>query len=134
MTKIESKTGKIKHNDERIFNFLSDFNNFEQIVPKDKVSDWSSTGDSCSFKVVGIGSAGMKIIEKEANKLIKITSEGESPVSFSLWIQLKKIDDWDTRIKITVEPQINPVMLGMVKKPLKSFVDSLIDQVESFPF
>ncbi len=133
MSKISSKTGKIKHNDERIFNFLSDFDNFEQIVPKDKVSDWSSTGDSCSFKVDGIGSAGMKIIEKEPNKLIKITSE-QSPVSFSLWIQLKKIGDWDTRIKITVEPQINEIMLGMVKKPLKSFVDSLIDQVESFPF
>ncbi len=134
MGKIESKTGTIKHSDEVIYNFLSDFNNFEQIVPKDKVSDWSSTTDNCSFKVDGIGSAGMKIIEKEPHKLIKITSEGNTPVNFQLWIQLKKIDEWDTRIKITVEPKINPVMLGMVKKPLKNFVDSLIDQVEKIPF
>lgn len=134
MSKIESKTGKIKYSDEHIFNFLSDFNNFEQVVPKDKVSDWTSTSDTCSFKVDGIGTAGMRIIEREPNKLIKITSEGSTPVNFFLWIQLKKIDEQDTKIKITVEPMVNPIMLGMVKKPLKSFVDSLIDQVEGFSF
>lgn len=82
----------------------------------------------------GIGTAGMRIIEREPNKLIKITSEGSTPVNFFLWIQLKKIDEQDTKIKITVEPMVNPIMLGMVKKPLKSFVDSLIDQVEGFSF
>jgi carbon monoxide dehydrogenase subunit G len=134
MSKIESRTGKIEHNEERVFGFLSDFNNFEQLIPKDKVSDWSSDGESCSFKVAGIGQVGMRMIEKQPNNLIKITSEGKTPVNFQLWIQLKKVEDWDTRIKITVEPKVNALMMGMVKKPLKSFVDSLIDQAEKYPF
>jgi len=134
MAKIESKIGKINKSDDRVYEFLSDFNNFGHLIPDDKVSDWQADHESCSFKVEGIGSAAMRITEKEPNKLIKISSEGKTPISFLLWIQLKKVEENDTRIKITVEPQVNPMMITMVKKPLKSFVDSLVDKAEQFPF
>ena len=34
------------------------------------------------FNIEGVGQAGLKIIEKEPFKLIKITSDGKSPFSF----------------------------------------------------
>jgi len=134
MSKIESKIGNIRQLDEKIYNFLSDFNNFQKLIPADKVKNWTSTSDSCSFTLDGIGDAGMRIIEKTPNSLIKITSEGKTPISFLLWLQLKRIDENNTAIKIVIEPQVNQMIMMMVKEPLQGFVDMLIDQVENMTF
>lgn len=134
MSKIESRKGKIKEKDTVIYNFLSDFTNYRQLVPPDRVKDWQATADSCSFTIDGIGHAGMKIIEKEPFKLIKISSDEKTMVQFNMWIQLKGVNDEDTRIKITIDVNLNPIMLSMVEKPLKEFTDNLVDQVEKIPF
>jgi hypothetical protein len=134
MSKIESKIGRINKSDEKIYNFLSDFNNFQHLIPADKVKNWSSDSDSCHFTVDGIGDAGMKIIEKSPFSLIKITSDGKTPISFFLWIQVKKIDEDTSGIKIVIEPLVNPMILMMVKGPLQNFADMLVDQMEKFTF
>lgn len=130
MTKIESKIGQIKQSDEIIYNFLSDFNNFHSLIPADKVKNWQATTESCSFTVDGIGEAGLRIVEKTPNSLIKVTSEGKTPIKFLFWIQLKKVDNENTSIRLVIEPDVNPIMMGMVKGPLQSFLDMLVDQVE----
>jgi carbon monoxide dehydrogenase subunit G len=134
MSKIESKIGQIKQSDESIYNFLTNFNNFERLIPKDKVKNWSSTNDTCQFTVDGIGDASLKIIEKTPYSLIKVCSDGKTPISFTLWIQLKKADEKNTSIKIVIEPQVNQMIMMMVKGPLQSFVDTLIDQLQTLKF
>ncbi len=134
MSKIESRVGKLEHCDERIFGFLSDFDNYKQLIPEERVKNFTSEGDTCSFRVEGIGKASLKIIEKEPYKMIKIVSESGTPVRFSLWIQLKGIADYDTRVKITVEPEVNKIMMGMVKKPLQNLVNTIVDHLEQIPF
>lgn len=129
MTKIESKITKTEVNTEKLFSFVSDFNNFESIIPADRVKNWEADEESCSFTIEGIGSAALRIIEKEPNNLVKITSEGQTPISFMMWVQLKEMAENDTRIKITIDPQINMMMMTMVKKPLKEFVDMLAERM-----
>lgn len=130
MVQVESRIGKLSQTDETIYNFLSDFNNFSQLIPADKVKNWEATTDSCKFNVEGLGNTAMKIVEREPNKLIKIQSE-QSMVSFNLWIQLKKVEDSDTRIKLTIKADVNAMMAPMIKSPLKKFVDSLVEQAEN---
>lgn len=134
MAKIESKIGKIKSKDQKIYTFLADFNNFRDIIPADKIQDWKSDGESCSFRIDGIGNAGLRFIEKTEFSVLKITSEGGSPVSFLMWIQLKEIEEDTTAVKITIDPKVNVMMMGMVKKPLKEFVDMLVDKMTEMEF
>jgi carbon monoxide dehydrogenase subunit G len=132
MGKIESRTGSIGYSDEKVFAFLSDFTNFSGLIPSDKLDAWEADKDSCSFSIAGIGKAGMKIVERKEFDLIKILSDENSPIRFSIWIQLKSTDPDKTFIKITIEPDVNIAILTMVKTPLKQFVDGLIDRVEEF--
>ena len=132
--KIESKTGKITHSDEKIYDFITNFNNFKNLVPADKVKNWESTDDQCSFELEGFGKTGLKVSEKEPYKLVKITSLETSPLNFLLWIQLKKVADQDTRIKITIEPDLNAMMLVMVQSRLQQFVNMLVDQISQLKF
>jgi len=134
MSKYTSKTGKINKSAELIYNFLTDFNNLTSIVPADKVKDFEATEDTCKFKIDGVGKAGLKIIEKEPHKLIKITSDGKSPFSFFLWIQLKTVDDSKnaTAIRLTIDASLNPMMKMMVGKHLQKGIDAAVDQAVVF--
>ena len=134
MAKIESRIGVVKQPADKIFNYISDFNNFKQLIPQDKVSDFESTSDSCKFRVEGIGKAGLRILKKEPHKLIKISSDEETAFDMVLWIQIKELEPGDSRMKITTEVKLNPMMAAMAKNPLKDLVDTLIDQAEKISF
>ena len=133
--KIESRIGRSSENDRKIFDFISNFNNFRDLLPPDRVSNWESSGDRCSFSVDPVGKTGLVIAEKEASTLVKIKSDPAlSAYNFTLWIQLKAVSEDDTRIKITVEPEVNRMLLPMIKGPLKKFADGLVDKMEEFNF
>ena len=133
--KIESKTGQLSFPESTIYAFVSDFRNFNNFIPGDSVKDWKASEDTCSFSMDLLGNVEMNIIEKTPNKLVKIESNpGVSQYNFTLWIQIKEVASNDSRVRVTMEPQLNAIMLGMVKPQLKKFLDSLIDELERFKF
>jgi hypothetical protein len=133
--KIESKIGKSAYNDLQIYNFITDFNNFKDLIPEGKVTGWESSEDQCSFNVDPLGRTGLGVIEKTPNSVVKIGSRPEfSRYQFTIWIQLKKVTENDTRIKITIEPQVSKMLLPMIKGPLKKFADGMINKIETFDF
>jgi len=133
--KIESKIGKSASNDQQIFAFISNFHNFKDLLPADKVSGWEASEEKCSFQVDPLGRTGLMIVEKKPYSLVKMSSDPEfSSYQFTIWIQLKKVTADDTRIKITIEPLVNKMMLPMLKIPLKKLADGIIDKMEAFDF
>jgi len=133
--KIESKIGKSASSDQQIYAFISNFHNFKDLLPADKVSGWESSEEKCSFQVDPLGRTGLMIVEKNPYSLVKMSSDPEfSSYQFLIWIQLKKVADDDTRIKITIEPLVNKMMLPMLKIPLKKLADGIIDKMENFDF
>lgn len=134
MGKYTSKIGKINKSDKLIYTFLTDFNNLKSVMPADKVKDFEATEDTCKFNIDGVGQAGLKIIEKEPYKLIKLTSDGKSPFSFFFWIQLKPIEESEntTAIRLTIDANLNPMMKMMVGKHLQKGIDAIVDQITVF--
>ena len=133
-TKFESKTGKISSSGQRIYSFVSDFNNFKQFIPEDKVKDFQSTENNCKFTISGMGEVGLKILEKEPYHTVKITGEGMSNQQFVFWIQLKELSTNDTRIKLTIKADLNPMLKMMASKPLQNFLDKLVEAMERMNF
>ncbi len=131
---FESKIGKVSLSSERIFNFISDFNNLKDYIPADKISNWQSTSDSCHFTVSGMGDVGMKIVEKKPFDLVKVAGDGLGKHDFNLWIQIKEAAEEDSRVKITLKAEVNPVMKLMVAKPVQKFLDMLVDSFEKMSF
>jgi hypothetical protein len=133
--KIESRIGKSASGDQAIYSFISNFHNFKDLLPADKVSGWEASEDKCSFQVDPLGRTGLMIVQKEPHSLVKMSSDPEfSSYQFTIWVQLKKVAPEDTRIKITIEPHVNMMLMPMVKGPLKKLADGLIDRMESYDF
>lgn len=134
MEKFESRIGKLKASEENVFLFLADFNNFKQFIPGDQISNWQSDQETCSFTIGGVGDVSLRIIEKEPYKLIKINGGGMAKVEFFLWIQLKQLEEKDTRVKITLKADLNPMIKMVAAKPLKQFLEILVGHMENFAF
>jgi len=128
MTTYESKVVVIRRMSEDIFKVLSDFRNFTPMA-KDKLEEWQADEDSCSFKYKGMGPFGIRIIEREEFKTIKFTGDEQLPMQFFMWIQLKEVAPYDTRMRITVKAELNTMMRMLIGNKLKDGIDTLADSI-----
>jgi len=127
MDTFESKVVTITRNDQEIFDLISKFSNLTPFIPADKVDNWSATEDACTIKVKGL-EAGLKIIEREPYKTIKIVGDG-APIEFSLWVQLKQVGEKDTKLKLTIKAELNFMMKALLKNKLSTGLDAMVDQI-----
>ncbi|TCO10568.1 SRPBCC family protein [Natronoflexus pectinivorans] len=134
MTKFEGPIRTIPHSSNVVFNFLSNFDHFESLLPPEKVTNWHSAGDTCRFTIEGIGDIGLKIIEKEQGKTIKYTADGKTPFNFFLWVQLKEITENETKVKLTIKADLNPMLKMMVSSHVEKFLDVVTDAIVKYPY
>ena len=136
MTEFVSEIKAIPFNEDRIFNVLSDLSNLEKIkdrIPQDKVQEFEFDRDSCSVSVAPVGKITFQIVEREPNKTIKFSTTN-SPVPLLLWIQLKQVEENDTRMKLTVRAELNPFIKTKVSKPLQEAIDKISTILAALPY
>ena len=136
MTTFESAVTKATCNDSEIFGLLSDLNNVEKIkdrIPQGMIKELEFDTDSCRFSIDPVGRVGLQIVEREPSKMIKFAAD-RSPVDFNLWIQLKQVAENDTRIKVTLKADLNPVIKMMASKPIENFVNKLAEILSNLPY
>ncbi len=128
MTKIESKEVVIAANSQVCFDFLMDLNNYQLLLPKDKISDWQSDEKSCSFKIQNTYKLSLKYSESEPTSKILIVSGEGSPFSFDLYINLENQGE-STGAQLVCHADINPFLKMMVQKPLNNLFDYMADRM-----
>ena len=136
MTDCVSEIKQIPQNDERIYAMLSDLSNLERIkdrIPQDKIKDFEFDSDSCSFSVSPVGKITFQIVDREPCKTIKFQTTN-SPVPLFLWIQLKQVQEMDTRMRLTVRAELNSFLKPMVSKPLQDALDKISTVLASLPY
>ena len=128
--KVESKIGRLRSDDSRIYGFLSDCSNFQQFAASDKVKNWQSSNESCSFTVDGAGDVVFRIVERRPNELVKYSIENAQAENMFLWVQLKSPAQGDTRVKLTAKLDVNPVLRMFISKPLQHGLDKIVETLE----
>lgn len=128
MTRIESKQVEIAKPAQQLYDFLLDMNNFQQLLPQERISEWKSDGASCSFKVQGAATIGLKIDGGTAPELLKLKATDRSPFPFTLDVYLKE-NGGNTAIHQVFEADLNPFIKMMVEKPLKNLFDHIADKM-----
>lgn len=126
-----SRIGKLNTPAANVYHTVSDFSRLENITPPDKNMEVvHADADSCRFSMGKTGEFGMQIIDRKENDTVKISSDETVPFTFYLWIQLKEVAENDTRVRVTLHADLNPMLKMVAKKPLTQFVDSLVDKLE----
>jgi carbon monoxide dehydrogenase subunit G len=127
MKKIQGKSIEVNSTPAAVYNYLSDFNNFEHLMPE-QISDWESTEEQCSFSITGMGKVGLKISEKQINESITYVPEGSIPFHFNLQANIKEISQGKCTIDYLINADLNPMLSMMASGPLKNLVDIMAEK------
>lgn len=129
MSKFESSIKQIPHPRQAVYSMLSDFANIEKVcdrIPADKLQDISFDSDCLTIKAATIGEIRLRIVDREEPKCIKFATE-QSPIPFHLWIQILPVTESSSKMKLTLEAELNPFIKGMVSGPLKEGLEKVAD-------
>ncbi len=129
MTHIESDIAEIKNSPEKVYNFLSNLNNFKMLMPE-QVINWKSTEDSCSFTIKGMTGLSMKISEKVPYSKINIIQGEKTQFNFNLIFQLQEPETNLTFAQIIFNAELNAMMEMLAGKPLQNFVNMLASKLK----
>jgi hypothetical protein len=112
-----------------IYSFLSsDFANYRAVMPED-VEHFESDDTSFVFGMKGVPHIRLISKENTPNERIVLTA-ASSKLDFDLTLHLKE-ENGGSLAYFQFEGDFNPMMQMMIKKPLQSFIDKLINQIKS---
>ena len=131
---IKTPHQHISANQEKVYNFLMDMNNFKELLPQDKISEWEATNETCSVKVQNTGHLGLKRVASTPHSLVYLDSFGKTPFKFTLNLFIDKIDDNATEVHLVFDGALNPFMKMMVEKPLTHFFNEFIKKLATISF
>ena len=146
VSKYVSEVKTIPHNQQVVFNYLSNFENLgtylnsgllEKItekIPQVKITDFESNRDSCKFNITGFGLAEIKIVDREPFKSIKVESSGGLPLSFTFWIQLLPVDAYETKMRLTLHAELSMMIKMMAGNKLEEGINQLADTLSKLPY
>ncbi|KJF44557.1 hypothetical protein [Draconibacterium sediminis] len=146
LNKYVSEVKVIEHNQQVVFNYLSNFENLstylnsgliEKItekVPQIKITDFESDRDSCKFNITGLGLAEIKIVNREPFKTIKVKSSGGLPLSFTFWIQLMPVNEYKTKMRLTLHAEMSMMIKMMAGSKLEEGINQLADTLSKLPY
>jgi carbon monoxide dehydrogenase subunit G len=146
LNKYISEIKTIQHNEQVVFNYLSNFENLssylnsgliERItkqIPQIKITDFQSDHDSCKFNITGFGIAEIKIVKREPFKTIKVESSGGLPISLTFWIQLMSVDSFTTKMRLTLHAELSMMIKMMAGNKLEEGINQLAETLSKLPY
>ncbi len=129
MTSIESKEVTVPEENEKVFRYLTDLRNYQELLPEGKFSEWQGHEDSCQFKLTGVARVGLEIKETDPFDRILLNSSEETPLPFELVIRISDLGDGRCSAQLTGYAEMNPFLRQMVKTPLKNLFDHMADKL-----
>ena len=136
MIEFESELKIIPHSDKDIFRVLSDLRNLHlvsELIPEDKIKDFSFDKDRVAFVVDSIGKVAFNVLEREPNKSVRFQSE-KLPFNIFMKIELEPESEQSTTLKMVVESNLNPFMRGIVEKPMRDAVNRISEALVHIPY
>lgn len=127
MQEYTSKQHQILRPAEQIYAAISRFDNLTPALA-DKVEEWRADEETCSFKAKGF-TVKLRMDERVAPKHVKIVGDGGVPMDFAFWIQLHKVSDTDTRMRLVLHVELNMMMKMMIGGKLQDAVDQIAEGI-----
>lgn len=129
--RIVSKITQNSCLDSQLYTFLSDFRNIAVMMPPEFRDKVQCTEHAITIEAMAGIHITLSILEKEPYSLLKMGAEAAK--EFCIWIQLKQVAPYDTRIRITLQAELPMIAKMLGKSKLQTFVDTFADALAQIP-
>ncbi len=126
MKNITAERKSFKVEGAKVANYLSDMQNFRQIMPE-QIEDWYADEMSCSFFIKNLGKLGMTKGELVGMQQFEFPSSGGSKVNFVLYFHFQNIGNEISEGFFELKADMNPLIEMMARRPLTNFVNILTE-------
>lgn len=124
---MQVKTPKVRFskNQEEAFTFLSDMNNYRQLMPDDTKSfEVHESGKGFTVQIGNLPKVGMKL--KEANASSQLIFESPSSnFEYYLTINISPVDESSSEVELNFDGKFNMMIEMMAKGPLTNFINTI---------
>jgi len=115
---------------DRVFAFLADCTNHEQLMPEN-IQDWASTRDQASFTIQNMVKLVLKVDRRIENREVVFVPVEKAPFDVTLRWETTSQGDGQTLARLIVEADLNMMMKMVAAKPLQKLVDYQVDRLKS---
>jgi carbon monoxide dehydrogenase subunit G len=121
MTIIESAV-EINLPIDKVYNFLEDLNNHQQLMPEN-IYNWSSTQDEASFTIQNMAKLAIKISSRIPNSEIIAVPTEKPPFDVELKWTVEPTDNGHTIAKHIISADLNMMMKMLASSPLQKLAN-----------
>lgn len=114
---------------ERVYDFLADCNNHEQLMPEN-IYNWSSTRDEARFTIQNMAKLALKVDERVPNQEIRIVPLEKAPFDVTMKWVIESTGTMTSRAKLIIEADLNMMMKMLASGPLQKFVDHQVARLK----
>ena len=132
ISNYESRQGNLKCGVDKVFAFITDFRNFQKLAENNNVANWQADKESCSFNFAMLGAVNVKLAKKEEASKVVYQGAAAGNINFTITVLLSSNDAEASKISVNLSAYFNPIMKMMADKPIKTFLDMLISEIENF--
>jgi len=152
MAKYESQVKEVNALQESVYNRLSDLSQLqvmkdnmpaemkeqikaklnEETGGKLQLSNFRFTTDTACFTASGMDVC-IRIVERDPVKCVKFSADN-SPVAFTLWVQMLPSGPYTTKIRVTLDVDIPFYLRPMVGSKLDGAADQIAEMLTKIPY
>lgn len=121
MTVIESTTD-INQPVAKVYTFLADMNNHQQLMPEN-IYNWSSTTDEASFTIQNMAKLAIKISNRIENQELTAIPTEKPPFDLELKWTVADNGNGGTTATLIISADLNMMMKMLAAGPLKKLAD-----------
>jgi carbon monoxide dehydrogenase subunit G len=121
MTIIESTT-TVSQPVEKVYSFLSDLNNHQQLMPEN-IYNWSSTEDQASFTIQNMAKLAIRISDRVENQQLTAIPTEKAPFEIELKWTVEDNGNGGTTAKHIISADLNMMMKMLASGPLQKLAD-----------
>jgi len=129
MLKIKSDSIIVKSSAKKCVEYLCDLNNYQFLLPKDKINNWQSSKDFCIFSIQKAYTLDI-VKESSNNDQILLKSGVKSQFKFCIKIKIQEKSANSCTTQIICEANVNPLLKVMVGKPLNELFNHMANNIE----
>ena len=122
--KLESPKVMAGKSQQEMFEFLTNVENYEQLMPESKEKFEAITKDTFLFQLKGMPEIRLKITETVAPEKVVLGSTSEK-FPFHLNIYISDAGNSKSEVYMDFQGKFNPMMSMMIKGPLQKFINTL---------
>ncbi len=120
MTEFKSEIS-ISQPIDKVFAFLSDLNNHQQLMPEN-IYNWSSSKDEARFTIQNMAKLALKVSSRIENQEILIIPSEEAPFALEMKWTVSNVGN-ATIATLLVSAELNMMMKMLASGPLQKLVD-----------